>query len=112
MVNRHFPLLRPLALICVTTALLTGCESKKNEPTPSNPKSAPAVAAVLAKADALDGKIDKIVTRCAGCALGMDGKADYELEVGEYKMHFCKSGCKDRFAQNPDKEILALKIPD
>ncbi|MBX3394962.1 MAG: hypothetical protein KF841_06305 [Phycisphaerae bacterium] len=112
MLIQHPPMIRPIALICLTATLLIGCDSKKSEPVPASPESASAVAVVLAKADAVDGKTDKIITRCAGCALGMDGKQDHELVVGEYRMHFCNAGCKDRFARNPDKEILALKIPD
>lgn len=66
----------------------------------------------LAKADALDGNVDKVVHRCAGCSLGMDGKADLALTVDSYTMHFCKKGCLEAFRPDPAKEILALRIKD
>jgi len=70
------------------------------------------VLAQLAKADAKDGKVDQVVHKCAGCMLGMDGKAELPLKVGGYTMHFCKQGCLDAFKGDPSAPILALKIPD
>ncbi len=70
------------------------------------------VLAQLAKADAKDGKVDQTVHKCAGCMLGMDGKAEFPLKVGGYTMHFCKQACLDGFKGDPSAAILALKIPD
>jgi len=72
---------------------------------------ASAVEAKLAAADALDGKVDKIVTRCGGCKLGMDGKAELAFETHGYTMHFCTPDCRERFAKDTEKEVLALTIP-
>ncbi len=66
--------------------------------------------AKLALADAKDGKVDKLVHRCAGCALGMDGEEKWPLQVQDYNMHFCKQACLDRYAKDPAKAIAALKI--
>ena len=71
-----------------------------------------AVEAKLAKADAFDGKTDKVVSKCASCALGMDGKSEHALEVSSYKLHFCSEDCKTGFEKDTTKAILALKIPE
>lgn len=70
------------------------------------------VVAKLAKADAVDGKADKVVSKCAGCSLGMDGVPAHALTVGDYTMHFCKAGCLAPFKADPAKEIAALKVKD
>lgn len=70
----------------------------------------PEVLAQLALADQKDGTTDKVVHRCAGCNLGMDGKDAFTLKVQDYAMHFCKKGCLDQFVTDPRKEILALKL--
>jgi YHS domain-containing protein len=69
------------------------------------------VEARLAKADALDGTVDKVVSKCPACRLAMDGKSEHALEVAGYTLHFCSDQCKAKFAQDPTKEVLALKIP-
>ena len=102
----------PLLLLCVV-----GCKAEVKPTAPAIPPAAaaavaPEVLAQLAKADAKDGKVDKIVHKCAGCALGMDGKAEFALPVQDYTMHFCKQGCLDGFKTEPSKAILALKIKD
>lgn len=87
---------------------------------PAEPKAAAApplpitaeVLAKLAKADAMDGNVDQVVHLCAGCNLGMNGKADFPLVVGSYTMHFCKKACVEAFRPDPAKEILALRIKD
>ncbi len=119
------------AVVAVALMVSAGCESKQSESAkttgdgkpaaekpadagkPAAGKSAAgaAVVAKLAAADAVDGKVDKIVTRCGGCKLGMDGKAELAFKTHGYTMHFCNPGCKKRFADDTDKEILALTIP-
>ncbi len=68
--------------------------------------------AKLAMVDKFDGKTDKIVSKCASCALGMDGKSEHALGVSGYTLHFCSEYCKTRFEQNTTKAILALQIPE
>ena len=71
-----------------------------------------AVKAKLAMVDKFDGKTDKIVSKCASCALGMDGKSEHALGVSGYTLHFCSEYCKTRFEQNTTKAILVLQIPE
>jgi YHS domain-containing protein len=70
-----------------------------------------AIEVKLAAADKLDGKVDKIVTRCATCALGMDGKPEHNLETHGYTMYFCTEACKTAFEKNLEKALLAMEIP-
>ena len=71
-----------------------------------------ALVAKLAKADQIDGQADKIVGRCASCALSMDGKPDHALKVLDYTLYFCKEACAQLFAKNMTKSVLAMKIPE
>ncbi len=93
--------------------LLVGCPEKEpaKDQADDQAKVKAEVVAKLAKADELDGKVDKIVSKCANCRLGMAGSADNTLETHGYAMHFCKAGCKEKFESDPDKAILALEIP-
>lgn len=67
---------------------------------------------LLAKADSYDGEEDKVVGKCAGCALAMDGSKDHQLSYGEYKMNFCSQYCADEFGKETAAKIIALNIPD
>ncbi len=71
-----------------------------------------AVEAKLAEADKLDGNADKIVSKCASCEFGMDGKSDHALEVSGYTLYFCSEDCKTGFEKDTTEAILALKIPE
>ena len=66
--------------------------------------------AKLAAADKVDGNVDHVVHRCAGCALGMDGKAEFKLAVDDYSMHFCKQACLDRYQHDTVGELTKLKV--
>ena len=68
-------------------------------------------ATLIGKADVLDGAEDKVVSKCAGCALGMNGSEDHQLNVGEYKMNFCSKYCRDEFDKDTETKILAMEIP-
>ncbi len=70
-----------------------------------------AVEAMLTEADEFDGKTDRVVSKCASCALGKDGKSEHALEVSGYTLHFCSADCKTGFEKDTTKAILALKIP-
>jgi len=69
------------------------------------------VQVLLAKADAVDGAADKVVSKCGGCNLRMEGSEEHEITVSGYKMRFCSDDCKGRFEEEPTKSILAMKIP-
>jgi hypothetical protein len=70
------------------------------------------VVALLAKADAVDGKVDHVVSQCSGCKLKMAGSPDHALQVGDYTMRFCSTGCQEHFAEGTEEAILAMEIPD
>lgn len=71
-----------------------------------------AVEVKLAKADAFDGQADKIVSKCPGCALEMDGTSEHALGVSGYTIHFCSEDCKTGFEQDATKAVLAMNIPE
>ena len=83
--------------------LSAGCERK-----PVDPK---AVEAKLAEADAIDGKVDKVVSKCAGCGLDMDGKKEHVITTSGYTLQFCSEGCKSEFEKDPGRSVMAMKIP-
>ncbi len=99
---------------CLAVVLLLaatpGC--RKETPAEKDVDTKAAVEAKLAEADEFDGKTDKVVSKCASCALGMDGKSEHALEVSGYKLHFCSENCKTGFEKGTTKAILALKIPE
>jgi hypothetical protein len=95
------------SLVVVLAALAAACS--ETEATPVRPTVAD-VQAKLALADRKDGTTDKIVGKCAGCALGMDGKAAHALDLHGYTLHFCAAGCKTGFATDADAKVMALKI--
>ena len=69
------------------------------------------VEAMLAKADLVDGKADKIVTKCASCGLKMDGSSEHTLKASGYTLYFCNEKCAKGFSEDLTKSILAMKIP-
>jgi len=75
-------------------------------PTSSSTQSA--AAAVLEKADAVDGTVDKTVSKCTGCGLGMPGDAAHSVEHEGYEMHFCSETCKSNFESDPEAGIKKL----
>jgi len=87
-------------------------KADENQQGTAQPAENPQVIAMLAKADLVDGTEDHVVHRCAGCRLGMDGDEKNALAVGDYQMHFCSAGCRDRYAQDVTAKTLALVIPE
>jgi Fe-S oxidoreductase len=93
-----------------------GCSSTD---VPSTPKSSEsqvdrgaALLAAAAKADAADGTVDKVVSKCVTCMLGMEGKPEHAAAWGEYTVHLCSAECKETFTKDPEKALLALKFND
>jgi YHS domain-containing protein len=70
------------------------------------------VVAILARADALDGAEDKVITKCPACNLAMDGSDENTIVVEGYTMHFCTPACKEKFDKDPLKAILAMQFPE
>jgi hypothetical protein len=111
------------ALLVAGMLSLSGCgQPTDSPPAASQPQTdvaglpetavTPAMADALARADALDGQSDNVVSLCASCALGMDGSAAHPLRVGQYTMHFCKADCKQSFGEDISKSVLAMEVPD
>jgi len=88
-------------------ALAAACGSTEEKTTTY---TAAQVEARLAQADAKDGKTDKVVGKCAGCSLHMDGKAENALDVHGYSLHFCSADCKTRFGKDADASVMAMKL--
>jgi YHS domain-containing protein len=99
-----------MAAALIGAAGFAGCE-KKSADAPAPPADAKAVEAKLAKADAFDGKVDKVVTKCLGCGLGMDGKKELAATTAGYTLYLCSAHCKSEFEKDPNKAVLALQIP-
>ncbi|MCK6455368.1 MAG: hypothetical protein L6Q92_02380 [Phycisphaerae bacterium] len=89
-------------------AAVAGCKSGSAPPSDSDRS---AVKAMLAKADAFDGATDSVVSKCASCALGMDGKAEHTLAVEGVTMRFCSDDCLKSFGKDTTQSVLAMKIP-
>jgi len=108
-------LLAVLALFCL------GCqhvEQHAEDQVASNQASTAAfpfnleAATMLAAADKVDGTEDKVVSKCGGCALGMDGSHDHALKVGDYEMHFCSEYCQKVFEKDTEGSVMGLTIPE
>ncbi len=110
------------AASCVAFSLVAvafvGCRKEKEtaEPSPALAASTavddPAIQAILAKADLVDGKADHIVSKCAGCQLDMDGHREHGIKTARYKLLFCSADCKDAFTKDTNASILALRVPE
>jgi len=98
----------------VGAAFIIGVGGCKKEQTPEKGQGdvKAQVAAKLARADGVDGTVDKVVSKCAGCSLHMDGKPEFSIRVAGYEMDFCGEDCKKTFEEDPNKAILALKIDE
>ncbi len=110
-----------LTVIAGCVWAFAGCE-KKEEPKPAdalqkaaadaaNQATDIAVIALLEKADAFDGKVDKTVSKCAKCNLGMEGKPDQVIVYSGYTIQFCSPGCKKEFEGDVKKAVMAMNIP-
>ena len=89
-------------------------EVKQETPAPAQVATteiSPELAAKLVLADALDGTEDKVVSKCASCALHMDGKAEHPVTLGDYSLHMCSTACQTNYADNPGEKLLAVTIP-
>ncbi|MEE2750469.1 MAG: hypothetical protein VX519_03500 [Myxococcota bacterium] len=62
----------------------------------------------LAKADAKDGAEDKVVSKCALCALHMDGSPEHAVSAGEYSLHMCSADCKAYFEEDVSGSLAKL----
>ncbi len=102
--------MRSTTTLLLSTLLLVGCTKKEAPVVKKAPALAPEVTAKLAKADAQDGTVDKVVSNCAGCQLSMAGEARFSAKIGGYTLHLCDS-CEDK-VDNPAPIIEELKVRD
>lgn len=93
------------------TLFLLACGAAEEAPAEAPAAEAPAAEApakeaeatnALQQADAMDGTEDKVVHKCAGCSLGMDGSAEHAVTVDGYELHFCSDSCKADFEKDPE----------
>ena len=68
--------------------------------------------AKLAEADKLDGKTDKVIEKCPGCALEMAGKSEHAFKVAGYTIYFCGADCQKEFTKDVAKAIEEMEIPE
>ena len=73
----------------------------------STPAMSPAD--ILAAADAHDGTVDKVVSECTGCGLGMPGDPAHSVTYEGYELHFCSDSCKSTFEADPVAGIERLE---
>ena len=66
------------------------------------------VIAALQKADLADGKEDKVVEKCAGCALHMNGLPEHQVTVEDTTLHLCAASCKSLFEKQVEKTLMSL----
>ncbi len=121
--SRQSPLIGQLSSVLAIAFLMlavAGCEGgNKEAPAPSGDPEITAVApqpsaaglAILAKADAVDGTTDKVVSMCIKCNLGMMGSADHVATLGDSQLHLCSAECKAGFEKAPEKELLSVNFP-
>ena len=111
----------PVYLVALS---LSACRPEQSQPTPPPPSptateapAAPApltdeARAKLAQADAADGQVDQVVSKCVTCGLAMKGKAAHAVTVEGYAVHLCSAGCQTMFAKDPVAALLALKTAE
>lgn len=96
--------------------LLAGCSggtgpAEHAAAAPVDMEVTPELRAVLERADAVDGEVDGVVSKCPGCDLAMAGKSKYSMQVGEHEVHFCSERCRHEFEDDPAASFLALELP-
>lgn len=114
-----------LAAIALVAVAFVGCSGSDSEPYEAaeeiemeaaapvmEPVSETLVASKLAGADLADGTEDMVVSRCPGCALAMEGSADYPVSVEGYELHFCSESCRHGFEDDLMANIARLEIPE
>ena len=97
---------------CSRTQVASGPVALKAPATQAAAAAAPDEAgfvAILANADALDGSVDRTVSKCAGCSLAMAGHPENAVTAHGYSLQFCSADCKKLSEPKIDTVIAALK---
>ena len=104
--------------LIVPIVLLAGCSGGQDPTTVdaasevNKPSVSEAVETKLALADKLDGAQDQTIGKCYACALGMNGKPDYVVEVEGYTAHLCSEHCREHFASHWQSVVAETDIPE
>jgi hypothetical protein len=91
------------AAILLFSLLLVGCQ-RSNGPSQ-------AALGLMAKADAVDGTVDHVISKCVICNLGMEGRQEHSAKYGEYSVRLCSQGCNEAFSRDPEKALSRLSFP-
>ncbi len=70
------------------------------------------VLARMAEADAADGTVDRVIRKCMGCSLHMDGDPSHKATAHGYEAHLCSEQCLYRFERDPDAVVMSMKPPE
>lgn len=102
-----------LSLFFACTAAGCGTAKAPDDPQKQGLEVSPGAAslAILAKADASDGNVDKVISKCVTCRLGMDGSPEHSVSYGGYAVHLCSEDCRKAFSADPEKALQALSFP-
>lgn len=84
-----------------------GCSPELESSEPPKPLSQEALAK-LAAADQVDGKVDKVVSKCPACMLSMDGSAKHTSHLEGYTVHSCHQACAAALEKDPEKVLGRL----
>ena len=97
-----------MRVLCLFVLAACACGSDSPETEAPEKVDNAAMVAALEKADLADNTQDKIVHRCAGCALMMDGKEAHTIEVEGYALHMCSAQCKASFEKDIPGNLAKL----
>ncbi len=102
-----------VALLWLCVLALAAC-GRVEAPATSDKSATPAAPseaalAALARADAADGTVDKVVSKCVMCSLSMDGSPEHAASYGGYSVHLCSAECYEAFLKDPEGALRALK---
>ncbi len=103
--------MRRLALLLLALAVLAGCRAPSKSAGAAPEGGAVATAEVLARADAADGTVDHVVSRCVTCGLAMEGSPQHASSLDGYTLHLCSAECKETFDRAPGTVLARLERP-
>jgi len=91
-------------------SVLMACDSGAVAETPKASVSVDAakITEGLKTADAADGTEDKVVHKCAGCSLGMDGDKANTINYQGYELHMCSAMCKTHYEKDLEANLAKL----
>ncbi len=106
--------MRPLTLLVLLAACgdsTPAAPAAKPTAEVEAPKAAaltPTQKATLASADAADGAVDRVISKCPVCMLGMEGDPMHAITSHGYELHACSESCQTAFEADPISVIDGL----